>query len=269
MIQVSALYIYPIKACAGIELQGVRLDDRGPQFDRRWMLVDEHGQMITQREHPRCVLAKPSLLPTQLLVHGPGLNPIKIPLSAAGPRRPAIVWGHETEAFDQGDPAAAWFTQLLDHPVRLVRWAEDQIRPVSKRHTDLDSQTAFADGYPLLLISAASLRDLNQRIGSAMPALRFRPNIVVDGCEPYEEDHFRDLRIGNLEVTLVKACSRCAVINVDPSTAAVDPEPLKTLASFRNQGSKLVFGQNGIHHGWGMIRKGDPVQVCSRTSSAS
>lgn len=267
MIEVSELHIYPIKSCAGIQLRGVRFDDRGAQYDRRWMLVDDSGEMITQRTHPRCILARPSMLPTALQIEGPSLPPLKLPLTASGKRRRAVIWQHETEALDQGDEAAEWFTELLGSPARLVRWADDQVRTVSKRHSDLDSQIAFCDGYPVLLISEASLRDLNDRLeqGQRLTMARFRPNIVVKNCLPYAEDEWAELHIGSLGVTLVKPCDRCSIPTVDPQTGIAGAvNPLKTLATYRRQGSTVVFGQNGIHHGFGMLRVGDPVEIRSK-----
>ena len=162
-----------------------------------------------------------------------------------------------------GDGAASWFSDAVGKPVRLVRWAEDQMRPVSKRHTQLDGQVAFADGYPALLISQASLTDLNGRLEIKVPMARFRPNIVVDGCDPFAEDTWQTIRIGNLTLDVVKPCDRCEIVTVDQQTGQVAKEPLKTLASYRREGNKVLFGQNCVHHDWGSLRVGDPVEVLS------
>lgn len=261
--KISALYIYPIKSCGGIELQGVRFDDRGPQLDRRFMVIDADGQMVTQRTAPRLALVKPSLAPTALSLTGPP-GPLKVPLSGGEVgRTSAVVWNHETQADDLGDGPAAWFSALLEQPVRLVRWAEEMPRPVSKRHTDLDAQTAFSDGYPVLLLSEASLTDLNGRLASPVTMDRFRPNIVVSGCEPYAEDDFGRFQAGMMTFDAVKPCSRCAITTVDQRTADKGQEPLATLASYRTRDRKVVFGVNCVHHGWGMLRVGDSITLSS------
>ena len=268
-LTVSAIYIYPIKGCAGIELTGVRFDACGPQFDRRYMLIDPDGQMVTQRQVPELALISPGLLPTHLVINAGGMQELKLSLSQyEGSRRRAVVWDHEAEALDQGDHAAQWFSEVLKRPVRLVRWADDQIRPVSKMYTHRDAQTAFSDGYPVLLTSEASLADLNKRLATPVRMERFRPNIVVTGCEAYAEDSWKEITIEDLGMDVVKPCGRCQVINVDPLTGHAGQEPLKTLASYRTQNNRVVFGQNCIHHGYGNIRVGDQVHVVTRQPSA-
>lgn len=260
-ITVSGLYIYPIKSCAGTSLSGVRLDHIGPLFDRRYMIVDQDGEMVTQRKVPQLALITPALQPTSLALRAAGMKELKVPLTSHGPRTRAVVWKHETKAIDQGADPAGWLSEFLGMPVRLVRWADDQVRPVSKRHTERDAQTAFSDGYPLLLISEASLKALNDRLETPLPMTRFRPNIVVKGCQAFEEDSWKELQIGDLGISVVKPCDRCSITTVDPVTAETGPEPLRTLATFRKDGNKVLFGQNCIHHDFGMIRVGDPVRV--------
>lgn len=259
MPKISALYIYPIKSCGGIELQGVRFDDRGPQLDRRFMVIDQDGQMVTQRTAPKLALVKPALAPTALSVTGPP-GTLKVPLSGGEVgRTKAVVWKHETQADDLGDTAASWFSELLDQPVRLVRWAEEMPRPVSKRHTSIEAQTAFSDGYPVLLLSEASLADLNQRLTAPVAMNRFRPNIVVSGCQAYDEDAFGRFSAGAMTFDAVKPCKRCSITTVDQTTAATGKDPLATLATYRKQESGVVFGVNCVHHGWGMLRVGDTI----------
>lgn len=264
---VSAIYIYPIKSCAGIELTGVRFDERGPLFDRHFMVVDQDGQMVTQREVPDLALIAPALLPTMLSVSAKGFKELKLPLNShEGTRTRAVVWGHETQAIDQGNKAADWFSAALGRPLRLVRWADDQVRPVSKKYSQRDSQTAFSDGYPILLTSEASLADLNSRLATPVRMERFRPNIVVTGCDAFAEDHWEEITVEDLGMDVVKPCGRCTTINVDPVTGQVGQEPLKTLASYRTQGQRVVFGQNCIHHGFGSVRVGDPVHAMPKKS---
>lgn len=259
---VSALYIYPIKSCAGIEVGGIRFDSRGPQFDRRFMIIDLHGHMVTQRELPGLCQIAPTLLPTALGLRAPGMVDLNIPLNAQdGQRTRARVWKHETEAIDQGEDAAGWLSELLGLQVRLVRWAEDMPRLVNRKRTQRNVHIAFADAYPALLLSEASLKDLNSRLKTPVTMARFRPNIVLSGCDAYAEDHFQEIALGELGMDLVKPCERCIIVNVDPISGDKSNEPLKTLASYRMQGNKVVFGRNGVHHGFGTVRVGDSVTV--------
>ena len=213
------------------------------------------------------MLIPPTLLPTSLRVSARGAKELKLSLSQHdGVRRRAMIWDHEIEAIDQGDQAAEWFSRVVGRPLRLVRWAEDQVRLVSKKYSDRDAQTAFSDGYPVLLTSEASLADLNSRLVTPVRMERFRPNIVVTGCDAFAEDTWGEITVEDLGMDVVKPCGRCKVINVDPQTGQVGQEPLKTLASYRAQGRRIVFGQNCIHHGYGNVRVGDPVHVTPRKS---
>lgn len=264
-MKISSLHIYPIKSCAGIELSGLRFDARGPQLDRRWMLIDAGGQFVTQRQEPGLSRVRVSLSPTALIVDAPQMPTLRVPISGGdGPRVPARVWGHETAAEFVGDEAADWFSDALRRNLRLVRWAEESVRPVSKRHSELDSQTAFSDGYPVLLVSEASLADLNARLQTPVPMDRFRPNLVVGDCEPFAEDGLRRIGVGDLVLDVVKPCDRCSITTVDQYTGETGVEPLRTLASYRRHGQKVRFGQNCIHHGPGMLRVGDAIEVLQR-----
>lgn len=259
---VSGLFVYPVKSCAGIELNGVRFDGRGPQLDRRFMVIDADGEMITQRSAPILSQVKPALAPTALSLTAPRKAALKIPLSGGEQSRTrAVVWKFETEADDMGDDAAHWFSELLGKPARLVRWAEDQLRSTSKRHTQIDSQVGFADGYPALLLSEASLADLNGRLDAKVGMDRFRPNIVVTGCPAFAEDSWQTVQLGNLTLDVVKPCDRCEIIGVNQQTAETSREPLRTLADYRRDGNKVLFGQNCVHHDWGSVRVGDPVEI--------
>lgn len=264
-MQVSSLHIYPVKSCAGVELSGLRFDARGPQLDRRWMLIDADGRFVTQREAPGLARVRVSLAPTSLVLDAPDMPTLKVPLSGGhGSRVPATVWGHATRAEFVGEEPADWFSDALRRNLRLVRWAEESVRPVSQRHTALDSQVAFADGYPVLIVSEASLTDLNARLQTPVPMDRFRPNIVVSGCDAFAEDGWRQIRLGDLTLDLVKPCDRCSITTVDQNTGDADrtgSEPLRTLATYRKDGKRVLFGQNAVHHAPGMVRVGDAVEL--------
>jgi uncharacterized protein len=174
------------------------------------------------------------------------------------------IFRHTGPAEDVGDGAADWFGTVLERRCRLVRFPDDAVRAVSKEFTTRDAQVGFADGYPALLLSEASLEDLNGRMKQRLPMNRFRPNIVVRDCEPFAEDRWKRIRIGDVVLDVVKPCARCAITTVDQLTAQTGKEPLATLAQFRQQDGKVLFGQNCVHHGPGSLRVGDEVEIIDR-----
>ena len=265
MIQVTALYYYPIKACRGIALREAHLDARGIVNDRRLMVVDPEGRFRTQRELPRMALIAPRLGDGSLILEAPGVEPLAISLRRDGARMRVAIWRDACEAVDQGDAAARWLTAFLEEPCRLVRIADDFVRRVDPAYAVSEAdQVGFADGYPLLLTAEDSLADLNARMDAPLPMERFRPNVVVRGAAPFAEDAWRRIRLGALNATVVKSCARCTVTTVDQQTAERGKEPLRTLARFRHvPGTGVMFGQNVIHGGAGSIRVGDTVEVVS------
>lgn len=264
MPKVSALYIYPVKGCAGIEVSGVRLDAMGPLYDRRFMVVDEHGKFLSQRELPRMALVRTKLAPTALVLEAPDMPKLTVPLAAQSDARRAVeVWGDALPAEPTGRSSKDWLSEVLGRPCELVRFADEAERPVDPAYAPPDSRVAFADAFPLLLISEASLEDLNARLSNALPMNRFRPNVVVTGAAPYEEDGWHELRIGGVRVDVVKPCSRCRVPTVDQRTAETGAEPSATLARYRRRNHKVYFGQNCLHRERGMIRVGDEIEVLS------
>ena len=206
MLTVSALHIYPIKSCRGLDLTAVRLDRLGPLYDRRFMLVDEAGRFLTQRELPRMALIAPRLGPTALQVSAPEMPMLKVAMSQPGAKRIAIqIWQQQGEAEDAGEHASSWFSQFLERRCRLVRLPADSGRPVDPAYAGPDARVAFSDGFPLLLTTEASLADINGRMERALPMNRFRPNIVVRGGEPYAEDRWKRIRVGGAVARVVQA----------------------------------------------------------------
>jgi hypothetical protein len=261
-IRLSALYRYPVKSFAGQSLQRVALDACGLQADRRWMLVDGAGRFLSQRELPRMALISPRLTARHLELQAPGMSALRLPWPDADAEHIRVrVWDDLCEA-RLGEPQAhAWFSEFLALPCRLVYMPEETVRRVDPRYALPRDRTAFSDGFPLLLISQASLDDLNRRLAEPLPMLRFRPNLVVEGGAPYAEDTWRRLRIGDVTLRVVKACSRCKITTVDPLTAEVGKEPLKTLAGYRRRGNQVYFGQNLLHDGPGELALGMPVEI--------
>jgi uncharacterized protein YcbX len=252
-----------VKSCGAIAHTAVDLEARGLAWDRRFMIVDETGRFLTQRERPRLALIRPALAEGSLRLDAPGRPSLRIPLESGRPRpRRVQVWDDVCEAWDEGPQPAAWLGAYLGRPAHLVRMTDDWERPVDPDHAPRPARTGFADAFPLLLVCESSLVELNRRLGAAGKAPvtmdRFRPNVVLDGGEPFAEDGWRTVEVAGLILDLAKPCARCATTTVDQATGEVkDPaEPLATLATFRRQGNEVWFGQNAVHRGPGTLRLG-------------
>ena len=261
----ASVHAYPIKSCGGVDLRQGLLIETGLEFDRAWMVVDRHGDMLTQREQPRMALVQCSFKGSELVLRAPGMLALHLRLDAVEARTDAQVWNDRVQAYDMGALAAQWFTDFLQpgqHTpgtgLRLVRFDPEHQRICDPKWTgSLQAQTAFADGYPLLVANTASLQDLNQRLAAAGVApvtmQRFRPNLVLDGLPAFDEDHTRELLIqtadGEVELRLVKPCSRCSMPNVDPATALSSPIVGDMLSSYRADtrvGGAVTFGMNAV-----------------------
>lgn len=261
-LQLSGLYFYPVKSFAGIALDQAPLDVRGIHNDRRWMLVDANGRFLSQRQYPRMCLIRVSLRPSGLRLSAPGMSDLDLPLEHPGGEELTVeVWRDRCQAISLGPHAAGWVGQFLDCDCRLVYLPDDFERQVDPQYAQPGDQVGFADGFPLLLISQGSLDRLNRRLQQPVSMIRFRPNLVVSGCEPHAEDHWRRIRIGDMEFEVAKPCSRCVIPSIDPETGERGEEPLQTLAGYRRRDSKIWFGQNLLHRGTGTLRVGMPVEV--------
>ncbi len=261
-IYLSQLHVYPIKSAGGIPLEASEVDGRGLRHDRRWMLVDEAGSFMSQRRFPRMALIRIRIEPDHLVVDAPEMSSLEVPLRPPDRKlRLAQVWGDLVEVSAVGDDADRWFGEFLGVRCKLVYLPDESIRPVDPAYGKTGDRVGLADGFPFLLVSEASLADLNARLERPVPMNRFRPNLVVGGCEPFAEDGWRLVRIGRITLRVVKPCARCTITTVDQGTAATGKEPLRTLARFRRVGTKVLFGQNLIHDDTGTLHTGDPVEV--------
>jgi uncharacterized protein YcbX len=265
MIQLSNLVYYPIKACRGFDAPAANVERMGLEHDRRMMVVTPEGNFLTQREYPRLALVTPTLKDDSLTLSAPNFDSIQIGIRRSGTPTPVSIWkSKNVHAIDQGDETAAWFSDWLRASVRLVHFADGFIRRVSMEHAvNPDDHTGFADGYPILIASEESLQDLNSRLDSAVPMNRFRPNVVVKGCEPFAEDAWKRIRVGGIEMALVKPCPRCVVTTIDKETLAKGREPLKTLNTFRKRDGGAMFGVNVIPLSEGRLDVGMSVEVLS------
>lgn len=265
MITLSNIVYYPIKACRGFEVDASHVERMGLEHDRRMMVVTEQGEFLTQREYPRLALATPMLRDGMLELSAPNYDSVQLAIRTSGTPWPVNIWKSKgVQAIDQGATAAAWFSGWLGTPVRLVHFADGYRRNVNAQYAvNTDDHTSFADGYPILLISEESLQDLNTRLEAPVPMNRFRPNLVVRGCEPFAEDNWNRIRVGGVELALVKPCARCIVTTIDKATLERSKEPLKTLGKYRKHKLGAIFGQNVIPLNEGGIRLGMNVEVLS------
>ncbi|MFB8790720.1 MAG: MOSC domain-containing protein [Potamolinea sp.] len=261
-IKLTGIYIYPIKSAAGFSWETAEVTKQGFQYDRRWMLVDETGKFMTQRQFPSMALISVQVKGDYLIVNAPDRESLSIPIHLDILDRVSVqVWRDVCEAIPLGKEVDLWFTDFLGIACQLVYMPESSFRPVNPNYATNNEQVSFADGYPFLLISEASLQDLNSRLDESIPMNRFRPNLVVSGCEAFAEDSWGSIRIGSIPFRVVKPCERCVVTTVDQATGIRGKEPLSTLTKYRNREGKILFGQNLIQEQLGMLRVGDLVEV--------
>ena len=261
MPSLSAITIYPVKSGAGIALPSVLLDRFGPVGDRRWMLVDESGRFVSQREEAG--LARLAAVPDEDgLVLRLGTDACAVSIPAQDRTVEVQVWEDRVRAVDAGDSAAAWLTARLGRTLRLVYMPEASHRYVDGRYAANGETVSFADGFPLLLVSESALDHLNEKLSSPVGLDRFRPNLVVSGCEPHAEDGWRKIRIGDLEFDVAKPCARCVVPSIDQQTGEKDSEILRALAGYRRgEDRQVTFGQNLLYRQTGRLTVGDLVEV--------
>lgn len=265
-VHLASIHIYPMKAARAVDLDESVVEPWGLAGDRRWLLVDEDGRFVSQREEPS--------LARLVVTYGPGTISVSVAgcpgRQIAAPARGAqllkvTVWGSTVLAAAAGPEGDAWFSAYLGRRVRLVYLDDPTRRPVDPEYGRDGDVVSFADGYPLLLTSTGSLDELGRWLtedgGQPVPMTRFRPSVVVTGAPPWAEDRWRRIRIGAVEFRIVKPCGRCVVTTTDQITGERGPQPLKMLGRRRRFGQALVFGQNMIPDGPGTIRAGDPVEI--------
>lgn len=257
-VRIAGLYLHPVKSCAAVAVHESLLIETGLELDRTWMVVDEQGCFVTQRELPRMALVRPTLKSRELVLQAPGMLAVHLEIDAAGERCRVQVWQDEVAAYDMGSLAAQWFSDFLGRGLRLVRFDPAQRRLSPRRWTgDIEAENAFSDGYPLLVVSQAGLDEVNRRLAAAgHPAIgmeRFRHNLVLNGLDPHGEDHIHELAFdtsdGPVRLRLVKPCPRCSVPGVDPATGVQGHAVRDVLAAYRADArldGALTFGMNAV-----------------------
>lgn len=262
MAILSEIIMYPVKSCGGMSVREATLTLAGLSvdavYDREWMVVDDAGQFLTQREHPRMALISPRLKTDVLELRAPGMLRLEVALGLPDPAdertREVTVWDDTVLAYDCGDTCAAWFSNAIGTACRLVRFHAGATRFASAKWTGaVQAPTLFSDGFPLLLAGTASLADLNQKLAAAgrdaLPMNRFRPNLVIDGIEAFEEDYAEAFTFGAARVQPVKPCGRCPIPSVDQANGVPGPDPLDILRTYRTKPAMddaICFGMNAI-----------------------
>jgi uncharacterized protein YcbX len=264
--RIAALAIYPVKAGRRVELPASALGPTGLDGDREWMVTRPDGKFLSQRSHPALARLAPERLSSGLVLRFPGLEPLRVDGTASGATREVTVWDDHMAAVDAGETAAAWLARALGEPVRLVR-----VGAATRRHAERawvgerDVPVSFSDGFPILVCSTSSLAALNARLPEPVPMNRFRPNVVIEGLEPFAEDQIRRLRCGEVELALVKPCTRCTVpaVDQDRGERSTDPGPALKAFRFDKQLRGVLFGMNAVASGpsGARLEVGAPLEV--------
>jgi uncharacterized protein YcbX len=270
--RVAALYYYPLKSGRGLELEEAALTIAGLEHDRRWMVTNADGRFITQRELPRLALLRPTLSADTLLIDAPGALTLRVPFAQPGARRRVRIWDDQCTALDEGDVASNWLSTWLGRESRLVRFDPTERRLSSSHWTGpFEAQNRFTDGFPLLVLSRASLTDLNARLKVKLPVDRFRPNLLLDGLDAYDEDRIDELRAEGIRLRIVKPCARCKITTTNQDRGEVEgEEPLATLKTYRYDATLkgVLFAQNAmVVEGAGRtLRRGQSLEVHWKTT---
>ncbi len=262
--EISQINVFPIKSLPGFSLPSAQVTDRGLRYDRRWMLIDDTGNFLSQREHPQLALLKVELHTEYLLVQHQQKpqGTIEIPLITPGDSTQNVsIWKDHCQAIFISEEIDRWFSAALQMSCRLVYMPDQTRRLVDADYRTDDQIVSFADGFPYLIIGQSSLDDLNQRLASPVSMRRFRTNFVFSGKPAFVEDQWRKIRVGSVVFRVTKPCPRCTMTTVDPETGIKELEPLQTLATYRKDDSSVMFGQNLMHESMGEVAVGMEIEV--------
>lgn len=259
---IQDIVIYPIKSLGGIRLTEAKVEEKGFQFDRRWMLVDPQGVFLTQRTHPQMALLQVELGEMGLVVFDKRnlKDRLQIPYNQISDQEIEVeIWDDKLIANRVDPNLDTWFSEKLGMACHLVSMPESTQRKISPKYVVKDESVSFADGMPYLILGQEALNDLNSRLENPVSMDRFRPNIVFSGGQPYVEDSWKKIRIGAVRFQVVKPCARCVLTTIDQETGFQGKEPLKTLAGYRTISNKVYFAQNMVALESGIVRIGDPI----------
>jgi uncharacterized protein len=266
-LTLTEIWIYPVKSLRGIRLTKSKVLDKGLPNDRRWMLVDNKGVFMTQRIYPQLALFTPSIDHDRMTITkrrdaaGPASITFSIDMPPLGEILQTKVWDDEVSVTEVDTKISQWFSEQVGTICRLVKFPEQNARPVNPRYKVNDEHVSLADAYPFLIIGQSSLDDLNRRMKEPLPMNRFRPNFVFTGGEPFIEDTFQHFSIGKNRFAGVKPCDRCVLTTVNQDTGEKGVEPLVTLSTYRKRENKIYFGQNLVALDHEEVSVGDPIVV--------
>ncbi len=261
-LTIHSLHVYPIKSCRGIDLQTAELVETGIKYDRHWMLVDELGNFLSQRQLPQMAAISCQISDQSLIVTTDNEEPLEVALEQTAKGFKSVkIWNDECKAGVVSKQASAWFSKVLGQSCELVYLPESEKRQVDTRYAEPGQIVGFADGFPLLIVSLASIDLLNEKLEQKVSIDRFRPNIVIDGCAAHAEDDWHQIAIDDIVIQLAKPCSRCVIPSIDQHSSEKHPTILKALASYRRSENMIFFGQNGLHNRNGMLTTGQVIQL--------
>ena len=261
-LSLSDLYLYPVKSLAGIRVKQWPVTATGLLHDRKWMLIDSENCFLSQRKLPKMALIKPSLVNDLLILDAPNMPSLSIPLYPVGGNTvQTTIWHDQCQSKTVSAEANKWFSRFLGRPCQLVYQPESNIRSVDPDYATDNDQVSYADGFPFLIATTASLANLNESMSQSLSMQRFRPNLVISGCHAYAEDSWREINVDSITFKLPKPCSRCSVPGINPETAHLEKETLSRLNQLRNWKNKVYFGQNAVHEQQGILSVGDRVEV--------
>jgi uncharacterized protein YcbX len=260
--KIKSLHIYPVKSFGGYQVNQMDIISTGPKYDRKWMVIDEKGQFLTQRQNPKMSQVNVKIIEdAHVELTAPGVDFIDFGINEfdATTSIDVTIWKQKAKAHEVDPEVSQWVSDFLGQPCRLVRMSDEFERPIDKDYGK--GVINFTDGFPFLILSVQSLELLNQKLNKAFAMKRFRPNIVVQLDEPHQEDYWTQIQIGDVLFRGAKLCSRCKITTIDPMTGKFGEEPLKTLSEYRKTDQGIVFGKNFVHENLGAIRVGQDVEV--------
>ncbi|MBS1681032.1 MAG: MOSC domain-containing protein [Bacteroidetes bacterium] len=258
-LTLTEIWIYPVKSFGGIRVKSAKLFQKGLEFDRRWMLIDEHNQFMTQRVFPKMAIFKLSMVGSQFSIHFKNES-VSLPAQSENTKSiHATIWNDEVEVNEVSDELSRWISARLEINCKLVSFPEEKRRPVDLNFQINQEQVSLADAFPCLIIGEQSLAELNTRLETPVPMNRFRPNFVFSGGNAFDEDSWKQFSIGKNKFAVVKPCARCVLTTVDQLTGEKGIEPLATLSTFRKKENKVLFGQNLIALKYEEVFEGDEI----------
>lgn len=262
--KLSQINIYPVKSLSGISIENSNVEERGLQYDRRWMIVNSENDFVTQRLFPQMVFIAVNIETGKLVFRhrNKSIEPLEISLTEYPEKKISVnVWEDNCEALEYNNQVNNWFSEAINSKCKLVYMPNTTERKTSVKYFSESKKVSFADAYPYLIIGEASLNFLNSKLDSKVVMSQFRPNLVFSGGVEHDEDNWKNIKIGDIDFSIGKPCARCVITTINPQSGTKNKEPLATLSKYRNFGGKVMFGQNAISHSVGIVKLGDKIKL--------